>query len=109
MTSGQRRVKALQRDWRYALVVSLGLAIPAYVLAGLTVWAVVAHVTATVLFLAGLFFFGRSYALMDIAPVLLVVIVLALVGRAYHSWREHEQIQEKIQEQHRELHRPVVH
>jgi len=98
MTNRQRKYSTLRRDWRYALVVCLGLAIPAYCIGGLTVFSAAAHLISGVLFLAGLFAFGRSYVLADVIPILLVVIVLALAARSYQSVREHERIQKEIQQ-----------
>src|SRR5258708_4723727 len=82
MTEIQRKVKRLKGEWRYVVGVPLMLAIPAYGVAGFTIFAAVAHLIAALLFLAGLWAFGRSYLLAETLPILLVVVVLAILGRA---------------------------
>ena len=99
MRNAHNRRKFLRRDSPYILILSLCVGVPAYAVAGFTVYAFAAHLAAVALFLGTLYFSGSSYLVVDVVPGLLLAGVLALLGVAYQAQKDHRQINTKIQKE----------
>jgi hypothetical protein len=101
MNAGQRRLRRFKAEWRYVLVVPLLLAVPAYAIADFTLWGSCGASGRRNPVP------GRALVLRPELPArgrpsdapIIVVTVLAVVGRAHNSLRERYQSMDRDYEE----------
>jgi hypothetical protein len=78
------KTKALLRDWRWILVVSLLLAVPTYGFTAPMRYALVAHIIATLAYVGLLLLFGDGFVIEGALVVLILATFFAFCSRPLH-------------------------
>jgi hypothetical protein len=78
-------MKALLKDWRWILGISLLLVIPTYGFTSPLLYVIIAHIIATLVYAGLLLFFGDGFVIEGALVVLILTILFAFGSRPLHK------------------------